>query len=188
MGEAPGGMGSFFQEQRMWEKQIATRILSNMRAVWSMRKDRDRQLDGLFNRIPPPPELVQAKVWLRYRMATAISNRLKKVIAFILKYIIKPLLDMFSKDPLIMPSYWKEEPTSSTERGVILAPGKMTGKAKELEEDFLKKEKVDLSDVDDYIASPEEGEEYESEEFIGPSDSSEEEVSESDSETGSVGM
>lgn len=139
MGESMGGMGQYFQQEKMFEKEIANKILTNMKAVWGLRKDRDRQLDGLLNRIPPPPELVRAKVWLRYRMSMARSSELKRVIAFILKYVIKPLLDMFQPDPIIMSSYWKDAPTSSNERGVIVAPGTMTGKEQEPEEALVKK-------------------------------------------------
>lgn len=184
MGEAMG-MGQYFQQEKMFEKQIANKILTNMKAVWGMRKDRDRQLDGLLNRIPPPPELVQAKVWLRYRMSTARSRELKRVIAFILKFVIKPLLDMFQPDPIIMSSYWKDAPTSPGERGVIVAPGKMTGVSREIEEEFVKEGDINLEEIDEFIGSPEvRGDEFDETRigFIGPSDYETRDVSEEEEE------
>lgn len=178
------GMGQYFQQEKMFEKQIAQKILTNMKAVWSMRRDRDRQLDGLLNKIPPPPELVQAKVWLRYRMSMARSRELKRVVAFILKYVIKPLLDMFQPDPIIMSSYWKSEPTSPGERGVIIAPGKMTGVSREPEEEFVKDEEFAVTDIDDFIGSPAPGSDEfdETREFIGPTDYREKDVSKTEEE------
>jgi len=131
-----GGMGpgALFQQERLWEQRIANKILSNMLAMRSLRKDRDAQLDGLYNRIPPPPELSQGKTWLRYRMAICKSKELKRVIAYILKFIIKPLLDLFQKDPVIIPSYWKDGTTGGKERGVIMAPGRAVPRPTEYEE------------------------------------------------------
>lgn len=179
------GMGQYFQQEKMFEKQIANKILTNMKAVWGMRKDRDRQLDGLLNKIPPPPELVQAKVWLRYRMSTARSRELKRVIAYILKFVIKPLLDMFQPDPIIMSSYWKDAPTSPGERGVIVAPGKMTGVSREPEEEFLKEEGVKMEEIDDFIGTPTPGSDDFDETrigFIGPSGYETGDVSEEEEE------
>ncbi len=150
-----------------------------------MRRDRDRQLDGLLNKIPPPPELVQAKVWLRYRMSTARSRELKRVIAFILKFVIKPLLDMFQPDPIIMSSYWKDAPTSAGERGVIVAPGKMTGVSREPEEEFIRGEEEDISEIGDFIGSPAPGSDDFDETrlgFIGPTDYREEDISDEEEE------
>lgn len=184
MGQDAGTVGQFFQQEKMWEKHIATKILSNMRAVWSMRKDRDRQLDGLLNKIPPPPELVQAKVWLRYRMAMARSRELKRVIAYILKFVIKPLLDMFQPDPIMMSSYWKDGPTSPGERGVIVAPGKMTGSSRDYEEEFLQEESI-LEDIGDFEGVQAPGsDEYDSTNFgfTGPAGDKAEDISEEDEE------
>lgn len=175
MAEGMGGMGQYFQQEKMFEKQIAQKILANMKAVWGLRKDRDRQLDGLLNRIPPPPELVQAKVWLRYRMSMARSSELKRVIAFILKYVIKPLLDMFQPDPIIMSSYWKDAPTSPSERGVIAAPGTMTGKEQEPEEEFIRNMDIarQSADEEEYAGVTAPGsDDFDSTRlgFIGPTD------------------
>jgi hypothetical protein len=174
------GMGSYFQQEKMFEKQIAQKILSNMKAVWGLRKDRDRQLDGLLNRIPPPPELTSAKVWLRYRMSIARSSELKRVIALNLKYVIKPLLDMFQPDPIIMSSYWKDAPTSSSERGVIVAPGTMTGKEQEPEEDFIRNMDIAREGENAYMGMPAPGSDSFDPTrlgFIGPTDYEKDDVS-----------
>lgn len=132
---------ALFQQERMWEEKIANRLLTNMRAAQATRKGVDPQLDGLYNPIPPPPELTECKVWLRYRMAIAKSGELKRVIAFILKFIIKPLLDLFRKDAVIVPSYWKEAATTPSEREYIFAPGEMVPEPETYEDDFMKKYK-----------------------------------------------
>jgi hypothetical protein len=133
---------ALFQQERMWEQKIATRLLSNMRAAQTVRKGVDPQLDGLYNQIPPPPELAECKVWLRYRMAIAKSGELKRVIAFILRFIIKPLLDLFKKDAIMVPSYWKEEATTPSEREYIFAPSGMVPEPESFEDDMMKEFKA----------------------------------------------
>ena len=141
MGQEFGGgyqnPSALFQQERMWEQKVANRILSNMRAAMVIRRGVDPQLDGLYNQIPPPPELTEAKVWLRYRMAIAKSGELKRVIAFILRFIIKPLLDLFKKDPILVPSYWKEEATAPSEREYIFAPSGMVPPKESFEDDMM---------------------------------------------------
>ena len=143
-----GSPGQIFQQEKVFEKQVAQKLLSNMRAVLRMRAGRDRQFDGLLSDLPPPPELTEAKVFLRYRMATSRSKELKRVIAFILKFIIKPLLDLFQPDPIIMSSYWKEKPSSSNERGVILAPDRMVGREEEEPEDSVLRSQTGMGPED----------------------------------------
>ena len=176
-----GNMNKFFQQERMFERQIAQKLLSNMRAVWALRKGQDRQLVGLLKRLPPPPELFQTKVWLRYRMASARSRAFKNVLAFILKFIIKPLLDMFQPDPIMMESFWKEEPTGRGERGVIMAPGKPVTHEREPEDEVLEGKQVDLSKVEDFIEHPGERTD-EQEDFVGPGGDTENDGSEPDEE------
>jgi hypothetical protein len=183
MSEGFGGMGQYFQQEKMFEKQVAQKILSNMKAVWGLRKDRDRQLDGLLNRIPPPPELVQAKVWLRYRMSMARSSELKRVIAFIIKFVIKPLLDMFQHDPILIDSYFKDRPTSSRERGYIAAPGAMTGHEEEIEEEFVRNMDIAQQSEDDYTGDKTPGsDDFDPTRlgFIGPTDYEAGQLSEDD--------
>jgi len=168
-----GGPGQIFQQEKIFEKQVAQKLLSNMRAVLRMRVGRDRQFDGLLSDLPPPPDLTEAKVFLRYRMATARSTELKRVIAFILKFIIKPLLDLFQPDPIIMSSYWKERPTSSSERGVILAPERMVGHEEEEPEDKVLRTGKDSSDLDkgiDRITPGGEDADLRDLSFTGPTD------------------
>jgi len=183
VGEGFGGMGQYFQQEKMFEKQVAQKILSNMKAVWGLRKDRDRQLDGLLNRIPPPPELVQAKVWLRYRMSMARSSELKRVIAFILKYVIKPLLDMFQPDPILIDSYFKDRPTTSSERGYIAAPGTSTGTEHEPEEEFIRNMDIAQKSEEDYMGEQAPGsDDFDPTKFgfIGPTDYEAKRLSEDD--------
>lgn len=170
---------ALFQQERMWEKQIAHRILSNMRAVQSTRVGVDSQLDGLYNQIPPPPELTQTKTFLRYRMAIAKSEELQRVIALILKFIVKPLLDLFKKDPILVPSYWKEAATAPTEREYIFAPEGMVPESEDPEEKVLERfGKIDLEDSSKFMRSLRDlhgdtGEES----FVGPSGYSEKDES-----------
>lgn len=191
MAEGFGGMGQYFQQEKMFEKQVAQKILANMKAVWGLRKDRDRQLDGLLNRIPPPPELVQAKVWLRYRMSMARSSELKRVIAYILKYVIKPLLDMFQPDPILIDSYFKDRPTSQKERGFIAAPGSMIGQEEEVEEEFIRNMDIAQKSEEDYAGEPAQGsDDFDPTRFgfIGPTDYEKRRVPEDEEEEEDLDM
>jgi hypothetical protein len=169
------GMGyqnpsALFQQERMWEQKVANRILSNMRAAMVIRRGVDPQLDGLYNQIPPPPELTEAKVWLRYRMAIAKSGELKRVIAMILRFIIKPLLDLFKKDPILVPSYWKEEATTPSEREYIFAPEQMVPPKETFEDDMIA-EYGDIELEDSHEFTDDVGDLYDRarQSFIGPS-------------------
>ena len=83
-------------------------------------------------------------------MSMARSSELKRVIAFILKYVIKPLLDMFQPDPILIDSYFKDRPTSSSERGFIAAPGASTGTEHEPEEEFIRNMDIAQQSEDDF--------------------------------------
>lgn len=137
MAEMGMGPGALFQQERIWEKRVADKILQHLKAQRSLRKDRDDQLDGLYQKIPPPPELPEAKNFLRYRMAVARSGELRRVIAYILKFMIKPSLDLFSKDPALIPSYWQEA-SGAGGKGVIMAPGKMVPEPIQYEDELIK--------------------------------------------------
>lgn len=173
MGQEMGGYqnpSALFQQERMWEQKVANRILSNMRAAMVIRRGVDPQLDGLYNQIPPPPELTEAKVWLRYRMAIAKSGELKRVIAFILRFIIKPLLDLFKKDPILVPSYWKEEASQPSEREYIFAPEHMVPPQESFEDDMMAEYgEIELEDSHEF--SDDVGELYDraKQNFAGPS-------------------
>ena len=115
----------------------------------------------------------------------ARSSELKRVIAFILKYVIKPLLDMFQPDPIIMSSYWKDAPTSRGERGVIAAPGAMTGSEKEPEEEFIRNMDIAQKGEEDFTGIKVPGsDDYDATGFgfIGPTDYEENDVSKDEDE------
>jgi hypothetical protein len=182
-----GSPGAMFQQEKLWEQRIATKILTNMRAISALRKGVDPQLDGLFNQIPPPPELVEAKVWLRYRMSIAKSKELKRVIAMILKYIIKLLLDLFRKDAVLVPSYWKDEATSPSEREYISAPGKVVPDRDEFEKELDREIGIGSIETEESISfedSKREGEIYDKAKlsFLGPAGDEDDDVSEDDTE------
>jgi hypothetical protein len=188
-----GSPGAMFQQEKIWEQRIATKILTNMRAIQALRKGVDPQLDGLFNQIPPPPELVEAKVWLRYRMAIAKSRELKRVIAMILKFIIKLLLDLFRKDAVLVPSYWKDEATSPSEREYISAPGKVVPDRDEFEKELDEVIGSTAQETEDSIKftdSVREDDIYDRarHSFLGPSGDEEEYVSEDGSEEENLDM
>jgi len=192
MGQEMGGFqnpSALFQQERMWEQKVANRILSNMRAAMVIRRGVDPQLDGLYNQIPPPPELTEAKVWLRYRMAIAKSGELKRVIAMILRFIIKPLLDLFKKDPILVPSYWKEEATTPNEREYIFAPGHMVPPKESYEEDVMEEYgEIQLEDSNEFTDSI--GDLYGKarESFIGPAGNAESEDGQEEGEDESLDL
>jgi len=182
-----GGPGAMFQQEKLWEQRIATKILTNMRAISALRKGVDPQLDGLFNQIPPPPELVEAKVWLRYRMSIAKSPELKRVIAFILKYIIKLLLDLFRKDAVLVPSYWKDQATSPSEREFISAPGKIVPDREDFDQELDKIIGDSSKETEDMYSAPvmkKEGNIYDRARlsFLGPTSDEEDDFSGDDEE------
>lgn len=192
MGQEMGGYqnpSALFQQERMWEQKVANRILSNMRAAMVIRRGVDPQLDGLYNQIPPPPELTEAKVWLRYRMAIAKSGALKRVIAFILRFIIKPLLDLFKKDPILVPSYWKEQATTPSEREYIFAPAHMVPPKESFEEDMIA-EYGEIQLEDSHEFTDDVGELYgrAKQTFIGPSGHAPGKVGDEDEEDEDLGL
>lgn len=192
MGQEMGGYqnpSALFQQERMWEQKVANRILSNMRAAMVIRRGVDPQLDGLYNEIPPPPELTEAKVWLRYRMAIAKSGALKRVIAMILRFIIKPLLDLFKKDPILVPSYWKEEATLPSEREYIFAPSHMVPPKESFEEDMIA-EYGEIQLEDSHEFSDDIGELYDraKQTFAGPSGDASGKTRDEDEEDENLGL
>jgi len=192
MGQEMGGYqnpSALFQQERMWEQKVANRILSNMRAAMVIRRGVDPQLDGLYNQIPPPPELTEAKVWLRYRMAIAKSGALKRVIAFILRFIIKPLLDLFKKDPILVPSYWKEEATTPSEREYIFAPSHMVPPKESFEEDMIAEYgKIQLEDSHEFTDDVGELYDRAKQTFTGPSGNAPGKVRDEDEEDENLGL
>ena len=192
MGQEMGGYqnpSALFQQERMWEQKVANRILSNMRAAMVIRRGVDPQLDGLYNQIPPPPELTEAKVWLRYRMAIARSGELKRVIAMILRFIIKPLLDLFKKDPILVPSYWKEQATTPSEREYIFAPAHMVPPKESFEEDMIA-EYGEIQLEDSHEFTDDVGELYDraKQSFAGPSGYAPGKVGDEDEEDEDLGL
>lgn len=149
-----GGMGvnQLFREQRIFEEKVVDKFIRHQRALWHMRKDEDKQLTGLLKDLPPDPKLTRGKVYLRYVMAIARSHEWKTTIAFIIRFIVKPSLDMFKKEAIMIESYWKDEPTDPGEQGMILAPGKIVGDRTSYEERFMEEEGIseDIADENKY--------------------------------------
>lgn len=180
MAEYGMGPGQLFQQERIWEKRVAEKILQHLKAQRSLRKDRDDQLDGLYSKIPPPPELPEAKTFLRYRMAVCRSGELRMVIAYVLKFVIKPLLDLFSKDPALIPSYWQEAAGTGA-KGVIMAPGRMIPEPMQYEDELIRQ--LGEPEMEDELAKTDRtlgGGIYDrlKQSFIGSTDSEEGDLSE----------
>jgi len=192
MGQEMGGYqnpSALFQQERMWEQKVANRILSNMRAAMVIRRGVDPQLDGLYNQIPPPPELTEAKVWLRYRMAIAKSGALKRVIAMILRFIIKPLLDLFKKDPILVPSYWKEQATTPSEREYIFAPSHMVPPTESFEEEMIAEYgEIQLEDSNEFTDDVGDLYDRAKQSFAGPSGHASSKARDEDEEDEDLGL
>jgi hypothetical protein len=103
-------------------------------------------------------------------MAIAKSGELKRVIAFILRFIIKPLLDLFKKDPILVPSYWKEEATTPSEREYIFAPEGMVPPKESYEDDMMESYgEQELEDSHEFTDNVGELYDRAKQNFIGPS-------------------
>jgi hypothetical protein len=80
---------------------------------------------------------------------------------------------MFQPDPILIGSYFKDAPTSPGERGYIAAPGAMTGKEHEPEEEFIRNMDIAQRSESDYMGvKPPGSDDFDHTRvgFIGPTD------------------
>ncbi len=85
--------------EREFERLIGEKISQNMRQIYTTRVGRDTGLTGTFNQIPPPPELIYARVWLLNRERNARAPALKQTIRSLI-VIIDQELSLYRRNPI----------------------------------------------------------------------------------------